>query len=1002
MIFRTNISPEVQKTLFKKMKRLSRDSVTSMLEPKDFTDNSSPWGTMLSRACWVRCHTPRVEKDENGKETTELIRLSSAYDGEGEIRNEAISTQNPMASRKGKNIYTTDKGEIYRGAAGITNLSVDTKSFYMKSATVNFKVPNPNEFEKLEKAFLKHGNVVFLEFGWGTPEEDLTNQSKVDFGTFLETQYQLNELNEKSNGNYYGLLGIVSDFSFNIGTDGIYDCNFTLISMGRNILGQSIQRGGIDRLVGEIKAKVDDPKEQLSQEDKELVNDLKRSFVKFESTIENLGKVVRAYTEGKKEQTKNVPNKITKLQYKYRNGAFHITDWPGTDSWHLGLFDDANDGERGYVSWGWFEDQVLNRFFSFLSTKTETIADGVIPTEQVDGHFKSSFRSTSFEQDENKVYKEVENECKSHLHLKSMGLASVILPGFKTLPEYDPTKGDKENLTLIRALNSTFPNFETEKNKYGSIRRMVFPVHMIQKHFKGITSVEQGLTSFWNAVASMYGGFWNFQVVADDYDTGRIGIVEMYGSNSTINVDKDYYDDFKDEVSNSTKNIDNYLTYESPNSTNPNKMFMLPLYSKDSFVKDFSLDVKMSAQMATQAIYGNQSSFKTSGGNMGQGMTDLGVRAMSMLFNDQQINQGEQEVSEDKVMSNIAFPEQIYGVKIGSTFVKDPKSKEIDKLSVSSEHYIDFTQVPEIDKDTNEIINRSKKKQRELKELTTEESIEEYSKQLQRDGSVLFWPFDSSRSDTTGTAIYGEKHGEMIQYFRQVHTHMIMNYPGALDDNNNMSNPPAFYGHIPMTPIKLSVTIDGIGGIKIGNLFVVDYLPQQYRECTHFMVTKVGHDLSTSGWTTKIEAVMQISMTQLTKKRLISVDDERKVVFAVMADSVDKTYENYVKELKKKELGESSEVTIKVEDSTASVGSTETINQDIEIDGEIETFKIPLNTTSIESTSVPLDFVFTDKLSEYDKYKDLRKSDSQNQEGKNEDGGDVQEETESSWWKFWE
>ena len=980
-----------------------------MLETTDYSTNDSPWGTMLSRACWVRCHTPRVYKEEDGSESTELIRLSSAYDDEGGIVNEAISTQNPMASRKGKNIYTTDKGEIYRGASGITNLSVDTKSFYMKSATVNFKVPNPNEFERLEKAFLKHGNTVFLEFGWGTPEEDLANQSKVDFGTFLETQYQLNELNEKSNGNYYGLLGIVSDFSFNIGSDGIYDCNFTLVSMARNILGQSIQIGGVDRLTGYIQNKADNPNAQITEEDKKLVDNLKRSFVKFESTIENLGKVVRGYTEDSELKIEKKSGGFgTKLEYRYRNGAFHVNNWPGVDTyWRFG--DDANDGERGYVSWGWFEDQVLNRFFSFLSTQTEQIGEGTpFDTSKIDGHFKSSFRSTSFEQDENQIYNEVENECKSHLHLKSMGLQSVILPGDKTLPSYAPDKGDKDNLTLIKAINKTYgveAPFETEKNKYGSIRRIVFPVHMIQKHFKGITNIEQGLTSFWNAVSSMYGGFWNFQVVADDYDSGRIGIVEMYGSNSTIDVNKDYYTDYEDEVSNSTKNIDKYLGFpEDGKGTNPNKMFMLPLYSKDSFVKDFSLDVKMSAQMATQAIYGNQSSFKTSGGNVPQGSTDLGVRAMSLLFNDQQQNEGESVVSEDKIMKNLAFPEEIYGVKVGGKFVNDPKSKNVDKLSVSSDHYIDFTKVPEIDKDTNEIITRTKKKQQDLKDLTDDEAIEEYAKELQKDGSVLFWPFDNKTSDYVGNSIYGDKHGEMIQYFRQVHNHMIMNYPGELSDNGSKSNPTAFYGHIPMTPIKLSLTIDGIGGIRIGNLFVVDYLPQQYRECTHFMVTKVGHDLSTSGWSTKIEAVMQISMTQLTKKRLVGVDEQRKVVFAVMADSVDETYKNYVKKLKSDEQKESGEVTIITEDSTASVGGTETIEVSVApgaLGGELETINLPIETTSIESTAVPLHMAQTFTLQQLEEEKKKRESDLKDQDGKDENGGEAQEGTETSWWKFW-
>ena len=237
MKFRTNISPSVQKTLFKKMRRLSRENVSGMLEPKDFNGNDTPWGTMLSRACWVRCHTPRVTKGEDGKYKSELMRLSSAYDDDGNTINEPLSGLNPLTSRT---MFTLDKSETYRGPAGITGVSVDTKSFYMNSATINFKVPNPTEFERLEKGFLKHGNVVLLEFGWGTPEYDDLSKSKIDFQSFLEAQYKINDKNEQSNGNYYSILGVISDFSFNINNDGIYECSFTLTAMARNIIGQSI------------------------------------------------------------------------------------------------------------------------------------------------------------------------------------------------------------------------------------------------------------------------------------------------------------------------------------------------------------------------------------------------------------------------------------------------------------------------------------------------------------------------------------------------------------------------------------------------------------------------------------------------------------------------------------------------------------------------------------------------------------------------------------------
>jgi hypothetical protein len=49
----------------------------------------------------------------------------------------------------------------------------------------------------------------------------------------------------------------------------------------------------------------------------------------------------------------------------------------------------------------------------------------------------------------------------------------------------------------------------------------------------------------------------------------------------------------------------------------------------------------------------------------------------------------------------------------------------------------------------------------------------------------------------------------------------------------------------PILPIEVSLTLDGIGGLSVGNLFKVDYLPKVYREFCYFMITKVEPDVPT-------------------------------------------------------------------------------------------------------------------------------------------------------------
>ena len=62
----------------------------------------------------------------------------------------------------------------------------------------------------------------------------------------------------------------------------------------------------------------------------------------------------------------------------------------------------------------------------------------------------------------------------------------------------------------------------------------------------------------------------------------------------------------------------------------------------------------------------------------------------------------------------------------------------------------------------------------------------------------------------------------------------------------------------PILPVEVSMDIYGVYGICPGNSLKIDYLPTRYREMTYFVVTKVGHEGSTTGWVTKIETKMRM------------------------------------------------------------------------------------------------------------------------------------------------
>ena len=101
-----------------------------------------------------------------------------------------------------------------------------------------------------------------------------------------------------------------------------------------------------------------------------------------------------------------------------------------------------------------------------------------------------------------------------------------------------------------------------------------------------------------------------------------------------------------------------------------------------------------------------------------------------------------------------------------------------------------------------------------------------------------------------GIGIY-DKNGNMSSYFKQTMLYLLntakIKGSGSLITTNPI-----------LIPVSITMTLDGIGGLKVGDIFKVDYLPQQYRKHTYFVVQKVEHSITSAGWTTEVGAYMQM------------------------------------------------------------------------------------------------------------------------------------------------
>jgi hypothetical protein len=127
---------------------------------------------------------------------------------------------------------------------GITNISVRNKGAYgsLRQVTVNFQCWDKKQLEQLEVLYMRPGFTVLLEWGWlpyidnGGKLSDTLYQDN-DFFTRKDVDLQeyfknLKNLVTQSSGNYDFMFGYIMNYSWKLRDDNGYDCSTEIISTG--------------------------------------------------------------------------------------------------------------------------------------------------------------------------------------------------------------------------------------------------------------------------------------------------------------------------------------------------------------------------------------------------------------------------------------------------------------------------------------------------------------------------------------------------------------------------------------------------------------------------------------------------------------------------------------------------------------------------------------------------------------------------------------------------
>lgn len=162
-------------------------------------------------------------------------------------------------NQNGKTTYTLRKGfketysllgdqEVqnfgYRPMPGLSRVVIETQGRLgsVRSATIEFKVWDAMQLDVIDALYFKLGYTMFLEWGNTFYYESNSNELKSseffslnpfeDRLTKEQITLNLGKNRRESQGNYDGMLGMVSNFTFSYNQEGGYDCVLKLVGLG--------------------------------------------------------------------------------------------------------------------------------------------------------------------------------------------------------------------------------------------------------------------------------------------------------------------------------------------------------------------------------------------------------------------------------------------------------------------------------------------------------------------------------------------------------------------------------------------------------------------------------------------------------------------------------------------------------------------------------------------------------------------------------------------------
>ena len=846
--------------------------------------------------------------------------------------------------------YSVDGTQPFRPLPGIKDVSIEYKGGGMKlgatrTADISWTCWTWQELDRLMPHFLHHGKTVFLDWGWSGigelqkvvpyPIFKKNDDGKLEFIKDSDPKsWGIDNLSakipkyilEEGNGHYDGLLGKVQDFIWEVRDDGGFDCTTTLVSLGVSALQQTLKTDHLGQMAG-LPLWID--KEKLINLD--MTDELAKSAYS-DKTKETLAahlkqakQVREKWSPGGENDSYYHTNFLSAPFGEFANLSPYFTFSAymkdlksqlarilGPDGskqvresghvlWTLQYGYEGGVKPKLYCTWGWFEDNVLSRFFSSIGDNNNLISSvRSIETKYGPDGKELGKESVKIRNDKKMI---ITDTSKFLLIKHGDTLSNILINNMRS----GLTKHDVVNWSNFWQLNAwpkaSLENFSSKNHVYfnpseeiekargktiengvgvcgdneGFLRNVYFHAEYLQEKCENSSTLQQIIENVWNGFSSEYGGIFNFKIdYADDQNT-----IVVRDSGWTAN-------SVKDQLENPSKK-------GNPTGTDNEKvdkfdgLFQFPIWEKSSMVKSQNLSAKLPQRMQLAAMYGSNK-INTVKDESHSGSDELAAIAWGKLLSPSPEEDGSDNLSELKrknlqnlVTGNLSVPYErnsSFGnaaANPNDDLVMSPRDEQgnmnIDDPNLDRGTYIYpsiLTRVVEEQKEEAQrrykIVVKKKTKDGEKEVSFDPEKLEimrnnwteyftlNYSSGISYSDQKII-NVDRNTADKVESLYYmgkrdrGDETGiRMATLARKLMIADLKGEKGVVGQSD------------PIIPVELELDIDGIGGIFPGNSFQSSYVPSRYRKMACFQVVGVSQKIDSTDWSTTIKGQIRVSV----------------------------------------------------------------------------------------------------------------------------------------------